>query len=163
MLVNMPSSENIFIAHVRKSDGAKQSLFDHLTGTAKIAKQLADKIGLPLCGELIGLVHDLGKYSEAFQTYIKSATGIYNPDADDQYVDAKGLKGKIDHSTAGGQWLIETLKKCNYKTSNPEKNQENGKLLSNILSLCVVSHHSGLINIYDASKNLFTIFSIIKR
>ena len=149
----MPSSENIFIAHVRTSDGAKQALFDHLTGTAKIAKQLADKIGLPLCGELIGLVHDLGKYSEAFQTYIKSATGIYNPDADDEYVDAKGLKGKIDHSTAGGQWLIEALKKCNYKTSNPEKNQENGKLLSNILSLCVVSHHSGLIDICDTSNN----------
>ena len=40
----MPSSENIFIAHVRTSDGAKQALFDHLTGTAKLAKQLADKI-----------------------------------------------------------------------------------------------------------------------
>ena len=150
----MPKQNNLqYIAHVRKADGAEQSLFDHLTGTADIAKQLADKIGLPLCGELIGLVHDLGKYSDAFQTYIKSATGIYNPDADDQYVDAKGLKGKIDHSTAGGQWLIEALKKCNYKTSNPEKNQENGKLLSNILSLCVVSHHSGLIDIYDTSNN----------
>ena len=82
----MPSSDNNYIAHVRKSDGAKQSLFDHLTGTAKIAKQLADKIGLPLCGELIGLVHDLGKYSEAFQTYIKSATGIYNPDVNNKYL-----------------------------------------------------------------------------
>lgn len=142
-----------FIAHVRKSDSAEQSVIEHLTGTAKIAKQLADKIGLPLSGELIGLVHDLGKYSDKFQTYIKSATGLLNADVDDEYVDAKGLKGKIDHSTAGGQWLIESLKKYNFKTSNPKVTQENGKLLSEILSLCVVSHHSGLIDFVDKDGN----------
>lgn len=53
-----------FVAHVRASDGSEQSLYDHLTGTAEIAKTLATKIGLPLSGELIGLVHDLGKYSQ---------------------------------------------------------------------------------------------------
>jgi len=62
-----------FIAHVRQSDGAKQPLYDHLTGTAAIAKTLATKIGLPLSGELIGLVHDLGKYSTAFQAYLEKS------------------------------------------------------------------------------------------
>ena len=65
------SLEQKFIAHVRQSDGAEQLLYDHLTGTAEISRALALKIGLPLSGELIGLVHDLGKYSTAFQEYIK--------------------------------------------------------------------------------------------
>ena len=30
-----------FVAHVRKSDGSEQLLYDHLTGTADIAKTLA--------------------------------------------------------------------------------------------------------------------------
>lgn len=132
-----------FIAHVRQSDGAEQSLYDHLTGTAQIAKRLAQKFGLPMCGELIGLVHDLGKYSQDFQAYIKSATGIFNPDIDDEYVETKNLKGKIDHSTAGGQWLITQLAEKNDKT------YENGRLLADVLALCVVSHHSGLIDIID--------------
>lgn len=62
-----------FIAHVRASDGSEQQLYDHLTGTAQTSKALATKIGLPLAGELIGLVHDLGKYSQAFQEYIKDS------------------------------------------------------------------------------------------
>ncbi len=144
-------SNSQFIAHVRTADRAEQSLYDHLTGTAKLAKQFANKIGLPLSGELIGLVHDLGKYSDDFQTYIKSATGILNPDIDDEYVDTKGLKGKIDHSTAGGQWIKNALKNCNQPLKN-EITRENGDLLAQILSLCVVSHHSGLIDIIDLSE-----------
>lgn len=60
----MKSTSFYDIAHVRKSDGAEQRLFDHLIGTSTIAKSLASKIGLPLAGELMGLVHDLGKYSD---------------------------------------------------------------------------------------------------
>ncbi|WP_290003874.1 CRISPR-associated endonuclease Cas3'' [Faucicola atlantae] len=149
--MTLSPNQKQYIAHVRKSDGAKQSLLDHLTGTAELAKQFANKIGLPLSGELIGLVHDLGKYSDDFQIYIKSATGIFNPDIDDEYVDAKGLKGKIDHSTAGGQWLIESLKNFNHPIKDG-KTRENGDLLAQILGLCVVSHHSGLIDIVDLSE-----------
>lgn len=149
--MTLSPNQKQYIAHVRKSDGAKQSLLDHLTGTAELAKQFANKIGLPLSGELIGLVHDLGKYSDDFQIYIKSATGIFNPDIDDEYVDTKGLKGKIDHSTAGGQWLIESLKNFNHPIKDG-KTRENGDLLAQILGLCVVSHHSGLIDIVDLSE-----------
>ena len=61
-------------------------------------------------GELIGLLHDLGKYSKEFQDYINSALGNIDPDADD-YVDAKGKKGKVDHSTAGAQAIWDELSK----------------------------------------------------
>lgn len=141
-----------FIAHVRTSDSQAQSLQEHLIGTAQIAQQLADKFNLPICGQLIGLVHDLGKYSQTFQHYIKSATGIYNPDEDD-YIDAKGLKGKIDHSTAGGQWLIKNISHLNTAIKNSEQHRRNGELLAEILAVCVFSHHSGLIDMMDIHEN----------
>ena len=99
-----------FIAHQRKADGAVQSLEAHLLGVSEIAKSLAAKIGLGDQGEVIGLLHDLGKYSKEFQDYIQSAIGLINPDEDD-FVNAQGLKGKVDHSTAGAQLIWEDLSK----------------------------------------------------
>jgi CRISPR-associated endonuclease/helicase Cas3 len=127
-----------YIAHVRTSDNKKQTVAEHLKEVALIAKQLATKINVAEAGELIGLLHDFGKYSASFQTYIQSATGLLNPDIDDDYVESGALKGKIDHSTAGAQWVWQALSKYG-------KNGE-GKLCGQILALCIASHHSGLID-----------------
>jgi len=90
-------------AHI--SAERKQLLANHLTNVAELSRSHAQKIGLPLHGELIGILHDFGKYSTEFQNYLKSATGFLNPDEDEDFVDAKGLKGKIDHSSAGAQFI----------------------------------------------------------
>lgn len=95
-----------FIAHVRHSDNKLQSVEEHLLETAEIAKWLARKLGLELAGELLGLMHDFGKYSKAFQEYIKAVTGV-NPDVDLDDVLPGG--GKIDHSAAGAQWVYRYL------------------------------------------------------
>ncbi len=124
-----------FIAHIRKDDRVIQSLLQHLLGVGEKAKGFAEKIGLAEQGELIGLLHDLGKYSEEFQNYIKSAEGLINQDEDD-YIDSRGMKGKIDHSTAGAQFLFRELSK-----KGPD-----GMLIGQILFLCIASHHSGLID-----------------
>jgi|CXWL01.1.fsa_nt_gi CRISPR-associated endonuclease/helicase Cas3 len=126
-----------YIAHVRSSDKNRQTVADHLQEVAGIAKQLAAKINVSEAGELIGLLHDFGKYSAAFQTYIQSGTGLINPDSED-FVNAGALKGKIDHSTAGAQWVWRELSKYG-------KNGE-GRLCGQILALCIASHHSGLID-----------------
>jgi CRISPR-associated endonuclease/helicase Cas3 len=131
-----------FIAHQRETDGVQQSLEAHLSEVADIAKSCAEKVGLASQAELIGLLHDLGKYSAAFQTYIKSAVGLIDPDEDD-YVDAKGLKGKIDHSTAGAQLVWEAL----------SKQGDMGRIVGQILALCIVSHHSGLIDCLSSDTN----------
>ena len=123
------------IAHHRKIDGATQSLEEHLLEVADISKTLAAKIGLKEQGELIGLLHDLGKYSNEFQGYLKSAVGLINQD-EDEFVDAQGLKGKVDHSTAGAQLIWQELSKQN----------EMGQIVGQILALCIASHHSGLID-----------------
>jgi len=131
-------SNRYYVAHVRKADQEVQSLETHLLEASQIAKTLASKINSPEAGELIGLLHDFGKYSTDFQNYIQSATGLLNPDLDSDYVDAKAQKGKIDHSTAGAQWVWDALSKYG-------KNGE-GKLCAQILALCIASHHSGLID-----------------
>ncbi len=124
-----------FIAHRRKKDGESQALWAHLIEVSQIAGQLAQKIGLKEPGNLIGLVHDLGKASEEFDKYIKSGTGLIDPDADD-YVDAVALRGKVDHSTAGAQIVYRA-----FSTKGVE-----GKIAAQILSLCLASHHSGVID-----------------
>ncbi|MBE0434911.1 MAG: CRISPR-associated helicase Cas3', partial [Methylomicrobium sp.] len=53
-------------------------------------------------------------------------------------VDAKALKGKIDHSSAGAQWIWKELSRYG--------NNGEGRLCGQILALCVASHHSGLID-----------------
>lgn len=124
-----------YIAHQRKSDKKEQSLETHLLEVSEIAKSLAAKIGLQSQGELIGLLHDLGKYSDEFQIYLKSAVGLIDQD-EDEYVDAKSKKGKVDHSTAGAQLIWQEL----------SKQGQLGQIVGQILSLCIASHHSGLID-----------------
>lgn len=133
-----------YIAHQRKSDGAVQSLESHLLEVSDIAKSLAAKIGLKDQGELIGLLHDLGKYSDEFQTYLKSAVGLIDQDEDD-FVDAKGMKGKVDHSTSGAQLIWQEL----------STRGKMGPIVGQMLSLCIASHHSGLIDCLSSDTSSF--------
>lgn len=132
--MNMPITSNA-IAHWRKHDACEQSLQSHLEGVGKLSGQFAGKLGLEMAGELIGLLHDLGKYSEEFQRYIRSAVGLLDADADD-YVDAGELRGKIDHSTAGAQYVWRAL----------SNKGEREIVMAQVLALCIASHHSGLID-----------------
>lgn len=127
--------DNQFIAHLRKRDQEIQSLWDHLEETSEFCGKFAKKIGLRETGEVLGFFHDLGKASKEFQNYIQSATGLINPD-EDEYVDATAKKGKVDHSSAGAQIIYRYL-----NSKGPE-----GKIAAQVFSLCIASHHSGLID-----------------
>lgn len=125
-----------FIAHRRKCDNKDQTVQEHLIEVSLICRRLAEKVVVPDAGELLGLLHDFGKYSQQFQTYIQSATGLLNPDLDDEYVDAKALKGKVDHSTAGAQWVWQRFQRYGVQ----------GRLVGQILAICLASHHGGLLD-----------------
>ena len=142
-----------FAAHHRASDGDWQSLLEHLLGVAALAKTSATKLGLGPLGELLGLLHDLGKYSHAFQSYLKSAVGAINQDEDEDWVDAASLKGKVDHSTAGAQMAWQAL---------GAKGQQ-ASILAQVLALCVASHHSGLIDCIAADAVNFGEDTFTKR
>ena len=134
-----------YIAHVRKADGQPQFLQTHLTETAEIAKLLAAKLDLDQAGELLGLMHDFGKYSRKFQKYIHDETGLFNPDLDDEESTPNG--SKVDHSTAGAQWVYRELRKFGAA-------QGIGELFGQMLGLCIASHHGeGLIDCLDGEGN----------
>ncbi len=127
--------EREFIAHYREKDKKPQTVAEHLLQVSQKTGKFASIIGLKEVGELIGLLHDLGKYSEEFQNYIGSATGLIDID-EENYVDKIGKKGKIDHSSAGAQVIFEY-----FFPKGPE-----GLIIGQFLSLCIASHHSGLID-----------------
>lgn len=104
----------------------------------ELSSRFAEKLRAGHAGQLIGLLHDLGKYSKEFQDYIKSALGLVNCDEDD-YVDANAQHGKVDHSSAGAQYIWHALSK-----KGPLESQ-----IAQILALCIASHHSGLIDCLD--------------
>lgn len=144
------SDRPAFVAHVR-GDKVIQSLELHLWSVSRLAAELAAKFDMFTHGALIGLLHDLGKYSAAFQAYIQSATGLLNQDEDEEFVDAAGLKGKIDHSTSGAQLIWLEL----------APQGDLARIAGQILALCIASHHSGLIDCLTQSvgkptEDLFT-------
>lgn len=127
--------KNEYIAHRRDKDGKIHWLSSHLEEVSKKTGEFASKIGLKEQGEIIGLLHDLGKASHEFEQYIKSAVGLIDSDEDD-YVDPKGLKGKVDHSTAGAQFIFNNL----FIEGNETR------FVAQVLALCIASHHTGMID-----------------
>ena len=142
-----------FAAHHRSSDDEWQPLSAHLLGVGGLARTSAAKLGLEPLGELLGLLHDLGKYSQAFQSYLKSAIGALNQDEDEDWVDAISLKGKVDHSTAGAQMAWQALRNRGQQAS----------MLAQVLAICVASHHSGLIDCIAGDADRFGTDAFSKR
>lgn len=97
----MKHTKNL-IAHA--PHGKAQSphlLTDHLQVSAKLAEDFASAFGLNKLSRIVGLCHDLGKASHAFQDRIRLVSG-YDIEAH--------LEGKtprhVDHSTAGAQYAL---------------------------------------------------------
>ena len=122
-------SNSRFLAHL-ESDGRCQPLQEHLLSVSEVTGRLSAKLGIGPAGYSIGLLHDLGKYSEDFQQYLRrmvldNGTGQYDSE-----------RGTIDHSTAGAQKVWRALR----------QRGEVDDVVAEILSLCIASHHSGLID-----------------
>lgn len=77
--------------YARTSDHGYETCVEHLSMTGCLAGGFAQSFGHLDDGLLAGLVHDLGKYSDAFQRRIQ------NPDH----------SGLVDHSTAGAMLLVQ--------------------------------------------------------
>lgn len=118
------------IAHLRV-DGTIQTLEEHLQGTADLCSNFASTIDMAEAGKVIGLLHDLGKATAAFNDYIQSD-------------DSENLRGSIDHSTAGAQFLQK------YWQNNSNDNKLS-KVALEMMQLSIASHHSGLINCISSS------------
>lgn len=103
----------------------------HLQKVAQLAKRFAGRYGA-LFAEYAGLLHDLGKFQEAFQKYIRHASGFEKENAHLEDVESTKLR-KIPHSTAGAKYAVEHL--------NP--------FFGHLLAYLIAGHHAGLADWYD--------------
>src|SRR5438552_208028 len=64
-----PLKARAFLAHLAEH-GDDQYVVEHLLSVSRATRDRAAKMKFGAAGAMIGLLHDLGKYSEAFQSYL---------------------------------------------------------------------------------------------
>ena len=75
-----------YYAHIRQDENGEtiyQTVAEHLTGTAALCREFAADFGAEADGDLMGLTHDLGKCTDAFQKRLLEGGPV------------------VDHTTAG--------------------------------------------------------------
>lgn len=109
------------ISHVLETDGhwQLQSNEEHSENVARLCASFASKFGMGDFGKVLGLLHDKGKESDAFQTYIRYNSG---------YDTTHRPPTEHNHAYVGG--IIA--------------NQLYGKSAHNFFVNQIISHHSGL-------------------
>jgi len=122
-----------YIAHIRKKDKKIQTLAEHLKETQRLAEIYGEKIGIGHITGLAGALHDVGKYSNAFQQYIREVTDSRE---DIPYIKKQQKSKKVDHSTAGGKLLYD------HYHCEPIDMQKG--LLAEIVGNAIISHHNTL-------------------
>lgn len=125
----------MFCAHINKKTSKEQSVMEHLQNVSNMSRKYSSKISLQATGELIGILHDMGKETRTFNNYIHYC--FLNPKD-------KSYRGIINHSTAGAKFIYDNF----YNTSDPYQ-----KLTAQIISLAICSHHGGLIDCLDLHGN----------
>ncbi len=108
--------ENIYYAH-STTDPSRinwQLLKDHLKKVACLAAEFAEPFGAARAAHQAGLLHDLGKYTLAFQARLN------------------GARERVDHSTAGAA-VAEVL-----------ANRIDEKIMAQLLAYAIAGHHAGL-------------------
>ena len=106
-----------FFAHSGRlpDRGDWQLLDDHALCVARLAAEFAAPIGLQRAAYLAGLLHDLGKYTPAFQERLA------------------GSDIAVDHSTAGASHVFELVEK-----------RSNDWLMAQLIAYGILGHHAGL-------------------
>jgi hypothetical protein len=93
-------------AHTRKVE-PWQTMEEHLGEVAKHAACFASAFDSGAWGELAGFWHDLGKYADDFQSYLRVSAG--DPVVEDASIVDGWKGGRVDHSTAGAVLVHERV------------------------------------------------------
>ena len=105
------------IAHI-SDDKREQTVREHLIGTARLAEENAVEMFKPIARAL-GMAHDIGKYSDAFQARIR------------------GSNVRFEHSACGA---IE------YREIYSSEQSVLINLAAPMMEFCIACHHTGLQN-----------------
>ena len=116
-----------YFAHIRRDGSKEQPMGAHLLRVGNLMKEDAARIGLSSLAYLIGMLHDLGKCSKDFADYL---------DWCHKHPEDNSRKGTVDHSSAGGQFLMQRY----------GRRGDSALLTVHIAALVIFSHHTGLMN-----------------
>ncbi len=113
---NISEPQTRFFAHRREGEDREnwQPLIEHLTKTAEMARDFGADANVAELAYIAGLIHDLGKYSDAFQKRLA------------------GEGPRVDHSTAGAKELKALLE------GSPQQ------VFAQLLVYPIMGHHTGL-------------------
>jgi CRISPR-associated endonuclease/helicase Cas3 len=108
-----------------------QPLEEHLANTARLAAEFLEPCGLADLGRRVGLLHDLGKYSEAFQHRLSglATTNEYGRDHATE---------RVNHSAAGSLFFLLD----DYLRSSQQVMVRPSCALA--AAFCIAFHHGGL-------------------
>ena len=116
-----PYDREARFAHTAGPDPAEwEPIATHLEEVAAMAEQLATVFGASEAARTLGLWHDLGKYSDEFQNYLRASSGLERLNAHIETPD------RVDHSTYGAQLAA----------SKPG--------IGRLLAFCIAGHHGGM-------------------
>jgi len=108
-----------------------QTLSEHIKNTANLTKEFAKVFGCVNIGYTLGLLHDFGKYTQAYQDYLNRALR-----------GEKATRGEVIHALQGAKYAVERVKDA---------------VLTDIIGNVIASHHNGLFNnITDSESTLST-------
>lgn len=135
-----------FIAHIRK-DGERlvaHPLAGHSEAVSRLAAEFAATFSSSPWAALAGLWHDLGKFREGFQRYIRQCG---DPDA---HIEGRVAGTDKTHSAAGALWAQRYLE---------ELDKRSGPVIARVLSYLIAGHHAGLSDWAGENKSLHNRFA----
>jgi CRISPR-associated endonuclease/helicase Cas3 len=120
----------MFFAHSLKSQNKQswQTLAEHLTDVSRLAADFGKPLNISKAAALAGLLHDLGKYTPAFQARLE------------------GSATPTEHSIQGAwcaQGLAQTL---------------DNKTAADLIAYAIAGHHAGLPDMTNADQPAGTLF-----
>lgn len=126
-----------FPAHIKFENNKKkvQTVHEHCQRTAYYAQKELENVGLGNIAYLAGMLHDIGKLTDVFNSYIeKAVTGEYVK------------KGSVNHTFAGVKLILDK-----FHGSKPEGLAD---ITCEIIAFAIGAHH-GLFDCLDDVRNGF--------
>lgn len=123
----------VFPAHIRTDEingDIVQSVTEHCRNTAQYAEDCLSSVGLSKTAYLAGLLHDCGKFTQAFSDYIWAA-----------HRGESVHRGSVNHTFAGVQYLLNRFHGKNSPSSE--------RLTSELIAYAIGAHHG----LFDLMKD----------
>ena len=123
-----------YYAHKRETAGGQivwQTVWTHLLGAARRAAECLRPVGLENAAYLAALLHDIGKFTAAFQQYLAAGD--------------RSARGRVIHSFQGCRYLLEQF--------HHETDSVRSIMASELLAFAVGAHH-GLFDCVDSARRV---------